>query len=164
MDQPLSLNQMNLDSLPEEMADHIRDAIGGIELKLGSSQGDLPPEIEDAIGAIQKRMLGGSGLLDNVLPPATGADVRSSSSATFRMSDNHGSIEVKSNDGSKEVTVRDLDGSVAWSGPWNTEQDRSAAPDDVRSRMESLNLDTGTNGSGLTFRFNGAGGAAVPDR
>ncbi len=154
MESPHSLDQMNLDNLPEEMADHIRDAIGGIELKLGGSQDELPPEIEEAIGAIQKRMLRGQSLLDPVLPPMSGADVTSTSSATFRMSDNDGSIEVKSTDGSKDVTVRDLHGNVAWSGPWNSEQDRAAAPDEVRQRMESLNLDSGSAGSGLKFRLN----------
>ncbi|MES2474310.1 MAG: PDZ domain-containing protein [Verrucomicrobiota bacterium] len=157
---PTTLDSMNLDSLPKDMADHIRDALGGANLELKLGQGldadmDLPPEIEDAIGALQKRMLRGGAMLDQVMPPAPDASVQTQSNATFRMMDNDGSIEVTSNNGSKEVTVRDQQDGVVWTGPWNTEAERAAAPDAVRKRMKSLNLDTDTTGGGLKFNFNG---------
>jgi len=161
--EPPSLDQMDLENLPKEMADHIRDAIGGMELKLGGARNDLPPEIEEAIGAIQKRMLRGQTLLDHVIPPPAGANAQGGSSATFRMSDGAGSIEVKSKDNAREVTVRDHQDNVVWSGPWNTDQDRAAAPDSVRNRMESLHLDTNSTGGGLRFQLNGKPDPAAPD-
>lgn len=166
---PATLDQMNLDNLPQDMADHIRNALGGVDLnlKLGQGRGsesDLPPEIEEAIAALQKRMLRGGTMLDHIMPPASAADavVQSESCASFRMTDDDGSIEVSSTNGAKHVTVRDNQDGIVWSGPWNTDEERAEAPPEVRSRMQSLNLDTDANGTGLKFNFNGK--AAKPAR
>ncbi len=148
-------NAMGLEGLPEEMADHIRDAIGGMDLKLGDASDGVPPQMQDAILELKKRLMGGRSLLDAQFaapPPAAG--IQAASSASFIMKDNDGSIEVKSKDGSKEVTLRDLNDEIVWTGPWDTEQQRAAAPDNIRRRMESLNLDTGDTGGGLKFNFN----------
>ncbi len=167
MNGPTTLDQLNLDSLPQDMADHIRNALGDVDLKLKLGQGsdadmDLPPEIEDAIHSLQKRMLRGGAMLDHILPPTSPPDasVQTQSSTTFRMMDNDGSIEVTSTNGSKEVTLRDKQNGVVWSGPWNTDEERSAAPQEVRNRMESLNLDNGAAGNSLRLKFNGR--PAVP--
>lgn len=162
--EPPTLDQLDLDRLPKEMADHIRQALGGKESMLGFTGDVISPQMEDAIREIENRMRSGRAILDDVIPPsAADANAKSSSSATFRMKDNDGSIEVKSKDGSKEVTVKDRQDAVIWSGPWNSEQDRAAAPDIVRNRMGGLNLDTGSSGGGLKFNFNGAGHPAAPD-
>ncbi len=146
---------MDLEHLPKEMADHIQDAIGGMDLKLGGASDDLPPQMEEAILELQKRLMGGRSLLDaQIVPPPPAAGIHAASSASFIMKDGDGSIEVKSKDGSKEVTLRDQDDQIVWSGPWDTEQQRAAAPENIRRRMESLNLDTGDTGSGLKFNFN----------
>lgn len=158
---PTTLDRMNLDSLPQDIADQIRDALGSgnLDLKLGqgidAADMGLPPEIEEAIGALQKRMLRGNALPPLQSPPsAPTTKTRTQSSATFRMTDDKGSIEVTSNNGSKEVTVRDKQNESIWSGPWNTDEERAAAPPEVRSRVESLNLDTGGGNHGLKFKFN----------
>ncbi len=159
MTEPLTMDQMNLDGLPQDMADHIRDAIGGMEFKLGGDLDNLSPQMDEAIREIQKRMRNGQSAL-NLVPKASLDDSTTSShsSATIRMMDNEGSIEVKSNDGSKEVTVRDPQSNVVWSGKWNTQEERAAAPDDVRRRMENLHLDTESSGSTLKFNFRGKPG------
>ena len=66
-----------------------------------------------------------------------------------------GSIELNSKDGGKEATVRNKDGKVTWSGPWDTEQDKAAAPADVRARLDKLNLDGNFLGGGLRLRLGG---------
>ena len=154
--EPPSIDQMNLEDLPKEMADHIRDAIGGFDLKMGGDQDTVPPQMEEAIRELRKRLMGGKPLLDDSsLPkPPTAALPQVQGSATLKMRDTDGSIEVKSKDGAKEVTLRDHQDNIVWSGPWNTEEERAAAPDNVRKRMESLNLDTSSNGGGLRFQFN----------
>lgn len=75
------------------------------------------------------------------------------SDATFRLMDNDGSIEMKSSDNSKEITVRDHDGNVKWSGPWDTEQDKSAAPPEIRERIERFKFEDGLRGGGFQFRM-----------
>ena len=77
-------------------------------------------------------------------PPKTGIDVQQG--ATIRMLDQHGASNSRSNEGGKEVTLRDKDNKITWTGPWDTEQDKAAAPDDVRQRVERLNLDTNFKG------------------
>ena len=75
--------------------------------------------------------------------------------ATFRLMDNDGSIEMKSRDGSKDVTVRDHEGRETWSGPWNTEEEKAAAPKDIRQRIDKFNFDDGFAGGGFRFRMGG---------
>jgi hypothetical protein len=57
------------------------------------------------------------------------------------MADANGSVELKSNKDGKEAIVRDPDDEITWSGPWDTEQDKAAAPPEVRERIDALNMD-----------------------
>lgn len=119
---------------PEEMHDRIREMkkrIGDIELKMG----DLD----------RGEMLKGMHKFEI------------HNGASFRMMDANGSIEMKSNDGGKEITVKDANDQVTWSGPWDTEQDKAAAPADIRQRIERLNIDNSGNGKHLRFKM-GMGG------
>lgn len=164
MESSPSLDPMALDNLPKEMADQIRDAIGGMDLKLGGANDAMPPQMEEAIRELQKRMQGEGSLLGDMLnPPAPAAEAGGQNSASLIMKDGDGSIEVKSKDGSKEVTVRDQQDTVVWSGPWNTEAERAAAPDNVRRRMEALHLDDKEAGGALKFNFNRKADPANPD-
>lgn len=70
-------------------------------------------------------------------------------SGTFKLKDNEGSVEMKMNDGGKEVEVRDNEGNLLFEGPWETDQDKAAAPPEIRERIEQLNVD----GNGLRFRL-----------
>lgn len=126
-----------LDGVPKEMADRIRGAIkgnlGGIELHFGDLNPDAiaPKNIEEMRKQLRKmRELKGLGAMP---------DFQTSSST--RMMDNEGSVEMKSTNGGKEVTLRDKNNEVTWSGPWDTEQDKAAAPENVRERIKRLNLD-----------------------
>lgn len=142
---------LDLDSLPKDLADRVRDAIAGNSAGLNQQFGGDPAKMEEAMRNLQNRLqAGGLNMID---PNATGK-IQMQSSATVRMSDREGSVEVKSNNGSKEVTVRDHDSKVTWSGTWNSDADRSAAPVDVRQRVDSLNLDTTFQGGGLRLNFN----------
>ena len=59
--------------------------------------------------------------------------------SNIQMADGEGSIEMKTADGGTEVRVLDKAGKEVWSGPWETEQDKAAAPADIRQRIERLN-------------------------
>lgn len=76
------------------------------------------------------------------------------SSTTMKMMDQQGSIELKNRDGGKEARVCDKSGKEVWSGPWDTEQDKAAAPPEIRERLETL--------GSVTRVIPGAGGIPVP--
>jgi serine protease Do len=62
-------------------------------------------------------------------------------------------VEVKAKDGAKEVTVRDQLGNVTWTGPWDTAQDKAAAPAGIRQRVDTLNIDSSFKGAGLRLQM-----------
>lgn len=68
--------------------------------------------------------------------------------STIRLMDQEGSVEIKTADGSTQVTVRDTSNNTVWQGPWDTEEDKAAAPEDIRHRVERIDA-----GQGLNFRF-----------
>lgn len=158
------LDDLNLDGIPRELADRVRGAIegnlGGFDLGGGDPGAQVAPQMEQALKEMRLRMEKAMKGLD----AAPGLDVQGmpgipninvQQGATIRMMDEMGSIELKSNDGSKEVTLRDKDNNITWTGPWDTDQDKAAAPEDVRKRVERLNIDTNFNGKGLRLQMNG---------
>ena len=57
-------------------------------------------------------------------------------------SDDDGSIEIKSDDGKRNLTVKNSKGDVAFNGPINTEEERKKLPADIKKRLEKLETDT----------------------
>ncbi len=144
------LDGLMLDGMPQEQAQRLR---GLIEKNLGG--GAIGPDgrpMHDIMEDMKRRM---DQMMENVLPEKEGEDANFQfrADATVRMMDENGSIEMKSRDGGKEVTLRDRDNEITWTGPWDTEQDKAAAPEDVRERVEKLNLDQGFAGKGFRFNF-----------
>lgn len=124
--QPQAADQMSLEGLPKELADRIRDSIAG--------------------------NLGGMNL-QLQSPGATSGGIQFQSNSTVKLRDDQGSVEMKSKDGSKEVTIKNQAGEVLWTGPWDTDQDKSAAPAELRQRVENLQLDSGIHGNGLRLQM-----------
>ena len=60
------------------------------------------------------------------------------SSSSVKFVDEHGSVVLKTTDGGKEVTVRDVEGEIIFEGPWDNDQDKAAAPEDIRERLEGM--------------------------
>lgn len=160
------LDDLNLDGIPRELADRVRGAIegnlGGFDL--GGLNGENPAfevaPMEDAIKEMRQRMEKALKDMDALpgieLQGAEGIPkINVQQGASIRMLDEKGSIELKSNDGGKEVTLRDKENNITWTGPWDTDQDKAAAPDDVRKRVERLNIDTNFNGNGLRLQMQG---------
>jgi serine protease Do len=54
------------------------------------------------------------------------------------LTDDAGTLEVKVVDGKKDVVAKNAKGEVVFSGPFNTEAERKAAPADVRQRLDKL--------------------------
>ncbi len=161
--EPQGMDMQALESLPKEMAERIRRELdkksGPLDLKLEDLSA-MPRQMEDAMREMQDRMRDAmrlNGLPEDGEVAAPQAEKpQAQSAATFRMQDNEGSIELKSSNGSKELTLRDHDGNTLWSGPWNTEADKSAAPRDAQRRVEGLGIDNDFKGNGIRFRSNPA--------
>jgi serine protease Do len=124
--EPPSVEQLNLDALPKELADRVRGAIQGNLGKLDSSLEDeklmIPPAMEEALQALQQRLQLHTG-------------------TTLRMKDDHGSVELKTDNGHKQITLRDPQNQIVFSGPWNTEADKAAASVEARQRIADLQID-----------------------
>jgi serine protease Do len=156
--EPQILDPQQLQGLPDDLADRIRNAIsgnvGGLDLQLGKIKDADVDHLHGAIRDLfdrQAQNLRQGGL---VLPgdDASGK-VQLQSGATVKVQDKQGSLEVHTNDGDKQVTLRDPQNQITWTGPWNNEKDQAAAPESVRQRMKLLNLDTQFEGSGLRFKM-----------
>jgi serine protease Do len=153
--EPMPLDAGQLDGIPRDLADRIKKAIAGniLDLQLGADEAEVGPQMEEAMRELKQRMQGAVG--QALLPPGDdSAKPGVQGAATIRMKDAQGSVEVKSTDGSKEVTLRDQQDNVTWNGPWDTAQDKEAAPADVRKRVESLNIDHSFKGAGLRLQMN----------
>ena len=158
---PLRPDQLNLEGIPMELADRVREAIqGNLDLKFeipdrGIQLENMDGEMQEEMKAMRKRMqeaLQGLNGAQGVIPR-----INVEQAATIRLMDDKGSVELKSNEGGKEVTIRDKENNLTWTGPWDTDQDKAAAPDDVRERVERLNIDTKFQGNGLRLQMGGAG-------
>lgn len=164
--EPQELPNFMLDGMPMEQAKRIGEAIerqlramqDGVAIPEDIPDNNLPP-MGDAMKEMHKRM---ADAMKNGINPPGGGGIKIQGSAVFRMLDQQGSIEMKSEDGGKEATVRDKDNKVIWSGPWDTAQDKAAAPPDVRARIEKLNIDEHFNGNGIRLQF-GGGGLIAPE-
>jgi hypothetical protein len=71
---------------------------------------------------------------------------------SMRFEDEEGSIEMKMSDGQRELSIRDKEGTLLFEGPYDTDIDKAAVPEEYKERVERL--DTG-NGSGFQFKLNG---------
>lgn len=126
--------------------------------QLNGIGGNLPPDIEKRVrdamenalkngGANQMRIQilpGGNGGVQ-IVPGANGANgpqngLKFGVASSVNMMDDQGAVELKTADGGSEVRVTDKAGKEVWSGPWDTDQDKAAAPPDVRKRIERLNI------------------------
>jgi serine protease Do len=149
--QPNAQLDRMLRNLPQEQADRIRESIeqslrgGGIE----PFQNESIPQMEDAIDEMRKRA---EKMFEGMKDPSE-AQSNFSSASSIRLLDDQGSVEIQSRNGGTEVRVLDKQGKEVWSGPWNSEQDKSAAPKEVRDRVERLNFDMDSGSNGLRLRM-----------
>ncbi len=160
------LDNLMMNGMPPDQMKRVREAI---------EQNMKAFEALDADGAIDPGVLMGQGIhqrmqqmlqgfdLENLpgnglVPQDGNFELKSSSSSSIRMLDEDGSVELKSQDGGKEVRVFGKDGKLQWEGPYDTPQDKEAVPEDVRQRIDRLNIDMDFKGNGLRLRMAPRGG------
>lgn len=146
-----------LDGVPDEQAQRLRDLI---ERNLGALGQDAldpwggkmrfpDPLADEQFKMLRERMNRALEEAPEILPDQA-PNFQFQKQSTIRMMDNEGSVEIKSTGESTEVVVRDQANEIVWSGPWDTEQDKAAAPDPIRLRIEKLNI---KQGGGIQLRF-----------
>ena len=90
--EPPSQEPLNLEDIPKELADRLRQAIegnlGGMDLHLGDEEGQIPPRMDQAMRDLRKRLQGAMG--QAFIQPADddAGKVQVQSGATIRMMDN----------------------------------------------------------------------------
>ena len=147
-----------LDGIPKIHADRLR---GLIEQNLQGlnprSLGAFPDEeFENSFRQMRERMNREFGDQAEPAPQGNRGGMGFSQSSTIRLMDGDGSVEIRSSGGDTLVKVLGKDNKVIWSGPWNTEADKDAAPEEVRERIDKAKS---SSRSGFSFRFGNRGGA-----
>lgn len=142
--------QPNLGGVPKTQADQLR---GLFEGNLGSfglgGTGAIPDDqFEETFRQMRERM-------NRAFGDDAGQGTGFQQSSTIRLMDDEGSVEIVSSKGDTEVKVRDKRNEIIWSGPWNTEEDKAAAPAEIRQRIDKVK---GGGGTGFSFRFGTPGG------
>jgi len=151
------LDDLFFQEFPEDQAGRIRDMIEQ-NLRALREPGELLGDdaFQDAFRGMREQML---RMMEDPKPFAPLNEeggfgkIQMNAGATVRLMDDQGSIELKAVEDSKEVTVRDRENEIIWSGPWDTEQDKAAAPDEIRVRIERLNIEGFQQGNGLRLQF-----------
>ncbi len=67
-------------------------------------------------------------------------DIQGQSSSTFTIGDEQGKITIKETEAGKEIVVRDPKGNVIFEGPFSTEIDKAAVPEDIINRLKGVQL------------------------
>lgn len=142
-----------LEGIPELQADRLRGLLeqNRKAFGFGRDPSELFPDaqFEETFKMMRERMNQAMEAAPLIDPKGAGG-IRLQRSSTIRMMDNDGSIEIKSSGENTEVTVRDIDNQIVWTGPWDTEQDKAAAPEEIRERINRVNAGAG---KGFGFRF-----------
>jgi serine protease Do len=135
------LEQLKLDGIPKDDAVRGRKMIeGNIDEPMLGFEDNLDmaaPEVDNAMQELPKRMRDAIEARPIQMEQKPGGS-RINQGATQRVMGDWGSIEFKSVDGGKEITARDPQGKIVWTGPWDTEQDKAAAPEEISLRVERL--------------------------
>jgi len=147
-----------LDAIPNELRERARQMLGENfgerEMNFEQHLQGMFPEMNDAMKQLRQHM---ENAMRNLDAPKISRErgIQFQQGTTFRLSDEKGCVEIQTNNGSKEVTVRGPDQQITWSGPWDTAQDKAAAPEEVRQRIEALNIDSCFRNNGFSLRFGG---------
>jgi serine protease Do len=152
------LDRLMQDGMPQDQARRIREAI---EQNLRSFEDDQGNELMDpglAIGRgmhqrMQQMLQGMERQMQDLDQAEPGINIGGTSSSSIRMLDENGSVEIKAKDGDKQIRVFGKDGKVQWEGPYNTDKDKEAVPQDVRERIDRLNIDMDFKGSGIRLQM-----------
>jgi len=153
------LDNLMMNGMPPDQMKRMREAIeqnmkafealDGEDLDAGALMGQgIHKRVQQMLQGMQMPEMPEFGDLEK-----GGLQMNGTSSSSIRMLDENGSVELKSQDGNKQVRVFGKDGKVQWEGPYDTPADKEAVPKDVRERIDRLNIDMDFKGNGLRLRM-----------
>lgn len=152
------LDQLMLDGMPQDQAKRIREAIEQNLKAFEGLDGEGAVNPEQLLGGeVQKRlqqMLEGMAMPGELKLPDMNGHFQMKGTSAIRMLNPDGSgVELKTHDGGKEVRVLGPGGKVEWEGPYDTPQDKEAAPPEVREKIDRMNIDMDFKGNGLRLHM-----------
>lgn len=71
---------------------------------------------------------------------------------SMRLEDEEGSIEMKMQNGQRELMIRDKEGNLLFEGPYDSDIDKAAVPEEYRERVERLDTE---NQNSFQLKLNG---------
>ncbi len=129
------------------------------EAALEDRAAGIAKRLKDLRNEMMQRGLGAVQGMEEVVPLEGGIHrMGFSNSSSVRISDDEGSVQMEKTDDSSVVTVYDKSGKVVWTGPWDTPEDKNAAPAELMDRIKAV-TDAQTGGGGIRLRLQ-RGGAA----
>ncbi|GAA5482454.1 S1C family serine protease [Haloferula sargassicola] len=159
--QGFGLDEQGLNGLPDRHRDLLRDALER-NMQLLEQFDEEMPQFDHAIpNDMMKRLSQQMSMQSKSM-----SIQKSGLNSSIRFTDDEGSVEL-SNDGSgKKAKVSDRDGKVLWEGPYETEEDKAAAPEPIRQRMDQMDFGAleSMDGNGIRFRFNKGGRYRTEDQ
>ncbi|MFK7850980.1 MAG: S1C family serine protease [Akkermansiaceae bacterium] len=142
-----------LDGIPDQHRERLRGLLDQNLQGFGRMPNfeELMPDrqVQDAMRKMREQM-GEAMKMGQLEKKEQGNGIRFEHRSKIRMMDEDGSIEITSNGKNTEVVVRDKANQIVWEGPWDTDQDKAAAPDDIRARLDKVNMGAA---KGLKFRL-----------
>ena len=126
-------NLQDLKDLGNSQRGMIRDAVERARHEVARAKDDVMRATDEARRAMRDVRV--STTDDNGTIRTTRIDL---GKAEIVFSDAKGEMKIASVDGKKQLTAKDPEGRLVFSGPVETEQDRAKMPADVRERFEKL--------------------------
>jgi serine protease Do len=129
------------------------EGMAGLE-RLGELPGMGPDGARDVLHMIEHErgnFMTGPGM-HIVARAGKGSTIVDLPKSNISYSDDEGSIEIKVDEGKRNLTVKNTKGEVAFTGPINTEAERQKLPAEVLKRLEKLETDTISFEVGDDFR------------
>lgn len=143
----LGLPKEFLDKFPEQDREKL------MKLFKGKLQGLDLQELQQGLGKLEGFDL---NLLPKGLNPELNKGLRFKGKfqSRVKMVDEHGSITLESTNDGKVIELLDKAGKLQYSGPYNTELDKQNIPEELRGRVENLDIDNGLGFLGKNGRNN----------
>lgn len=102
---------------------------------------DVAKDVLRMIGREHRNFMGAPGVRI-IRRSGKGSTILDLPNSNISYSDDSGSIDIKAEDGKRELTVKDATGKVTFQGPINTEEERKKLPPEVVKQLEKLDNDS----------------------